>query len=87
MKLPILIWAASLCGLVQSDFDEFEDKVSILIKKLKDTKYLMSETESSLLKERLAKFDRVFTKNNNDSAASSQSLSVDPGSDLYRSWS
>ena len=52
MKLSIFIWTASLLGLAHSEeeFGEFEDKVSILIKKLMDSKYLMSENESTLLK-------------------------------------
>ena len=52
MKLSIFIWTASLLGLAQSEekFGEFEDKVSILIKKLMDSKYLMSENESTQLK-------------------------------------
>ena len=52
MRLSIFIWTASLLGLAHSEeeFGEFEDKVSILIKKLMDSKYLMSENESTLLK-------------------------------------
>ena len=79
MRLSIFIWTASLLGLAYSEeeFGEFEDKVSILIKKLMDSKYLMSENESTLLKERLAKFDRVFNKSDNISVeVSSQNPSV-----------
>ena len=49
-------------GLAHSEeeFGEFEDKVSILIKKLMDSKYLMSENESTLLK--VSKFQNEFMK-------------------------
>jgi hypothetical protein len=62
MKLSIFIWTASLLGLAHSEeeFGEFEDKVSILIKKLMDSKYLMSENESTLLK--VSKFQNEFMK-------------------------
>ena len=63
MKVTIFIsLLASLSGMTHAhpELNEFEGKVSILIQKLMDSKYLMSNNESSLLKERLAKFDKFI---------------------------
>ena len=60
MKITILIAVACLWSFAQGELKEFEDKVSILLKKIMDSKHLMSKNESTLLEERLAQFDKVI---------------------------
>ena len=61
MKIMILILIACLWSFAQGELNEFEDKVSILLKKIMDSKHLMSKNESTLLEERLAQFDKVIS--------------------------
>ena len=62
--------------------NEFENKVSQLIKKLMSSKNLMSEQHTSILKERLAKFDKNFrtneTKVNNQTTTTTEKSVVTP---------
>ena len=77
MKIKVLISVTCLWSLALSEFNEFEDKVSILLKKIKDSKYLMSKNESSILAERLAKFDKVINSDKDSESVSQNPLKTE----------
>ena len=77
MKIKVLISVTCLWSLALSEFNEFEDKVSILLKKIKDSKYLMSKNESSILEERLAKFDKVINSDKDSESVSQNPLKTE----------
>ena len=66
--MTVLLVGCFLTASVLSEeekIQQFENKVSELIQKLMDSKYIMSDQESSILKERLAKFDKNFGNQEN----------------------
>ena len=77
MKIKVIISVTCLWSLALSEFNEFEDKVSILLKKIKDSKYLMSKNESSILEERLAKFDKVINSDKDSESVSQHPLKTE----------